>query len=616
MRALILLRLLAASLFCSAQFPPEPEGITVLRSQFNNNVTISYKETFICETTPGVRGFSGYVHIPPNALAEHGIKNQTWEINIFFWFFEARKDPHNAPLSIWYYGGPAYSSSGMPLSYNGPCKVNPDGNSTTLNPYSWNNEVNMLYLDQPVQVGLSYSTFHNVTVDRVNETITPLPEGSSVPEQNTTLLVGRYPANDTYKTSMGSTDAAYAMWHFAQAWFQEFREYQASSISLSGVSYAGKYAPAVFEFFEEQNERIRQGKWPTKGEQYILPLNMLLIENGLFDLPGQWFSYPEFAVDNTYGIQAVNDTVYQTMTNNLNKPGGCLDQAYQCGNLSLQYDPQAIGVNETVNHICAEAGNYCDENVQHLYSYSNRSYYDITVPASLSREPPFAHAFLQQPHVQQALGMRSNWTVRSDDAIRAFRRVGDFARPGWINKFGYLLDRGIKVALTYGDRDYLCNWISGDAASLAINYTDTANFHAAGYEEIHTNCSYVGGLVRQYGNLSFSRVYQGTHGSAELQPETALQIFNRAIFGKDIATGTVPADGYSSKGIQDARSVKNEVQTDWKEIKQVCYLWDLHGTCTDEQIAMVENGTAVIKDYIIVDKNSTERYPEIVGLGD
>ena len=27
-----------------AQFPPEPEGITMLRSQFDNNITISYKE--------------------------------------------------------------------------------------------------------------------------------------------------------------------------------------------------------------------------------------------------------------------------------------------------------------------------------------------------------------------------------------------------------------------------------------------------------------------------------------------------------------------------------------------------------------------------------------------
>ena len=41
------------------------------------------------------------------------------------------------------------------LQENGPCFVGRDSNSTYLNPYSWNNEVNMLYIDQPVQVGFS-----------------------------------------------------------------------------------------------------------------------------------------------------------------------------------------------------------------------------------------------------------------------------------------------------------------------------------------------------------------------------------------------------------------------------------------------------------------------------
>lgn len=28
----------------NAQFPPDPEGITILKSRFNENITISYKE--------------------------------------------------------------------------------------------------------------------------------------------------------------------------------------------------------------------------------------------------------------------------------------------------------------------------------------------------------------------------------------------------------------------------------------------------------------------------------------------------------------------------------------------------------------------------------------------
>ena len=102
----------------STQFPPALEGVTVLDSHIEDGIRISYKEVFmlahppqtsnadnlqndLCETTEGVKSYSGYVHLPAGALADLGVQNQTYEINTFFWFFESRKDPANAPLSIW-----------------------------------------------------------------------------------------------------------------------------------------------------------------------------------------------------------------------------------------------------------------------------------------------------------------------------------------------------------------------------------------------------------------------------------------------------------------------------------------------------------------------------------
>lgn len=84
-------------------FPPTPQGVQTLQSKFGNGVEISYKEPGICETTPGVKSFSGYVKLPIGLLKDVQEENN-YTINTFFWFFESRKDPANAPLSIWMNG--------------------------------------------------------------------------------------------------------------------------------------------------------------------------------------------------------------------------------------------------------------------------------------------------------------------------------------------------------------------------------------------------------------------------------------------------------------------------------------------------------------------------------
>ena len=132
-----------------------------------------------------------------------------------------------------------------------------------------------------------------------------------------------------------------------------------------------------------------------------------------------------------------------------------------------------------------------------------------------------------------------------------------------------LLRKGVRVALMYGDADFICNWYGGQAVSLAVadllpDYpasptplpasvpgpvTYASGFPAAGYAEIVTNETYVGGEVRQFGNLSFSRIYDAGHFVPYFQPNTAFEVFSRIIQGKDIATGQViDLSSYSSTG--------------------------------------------------------------------
>ena len=80
------------------QLPAEPTGVQTITSP--NGVNITYKEPGkegVCETTPGVNSYSGFVNLDE---ATH----------IFFWFFESRNNPTTDPMTLWLNGGPGSDS--------------------------------------------------------------------------------------------------------------------------------------------------------------------------------------------------------------------------------------------------------------------------------------------------------------------------------------------------------------------------------------------------------------------------------------------------------------------------------------------------------------------------
>ena len=478
----------------------------------------------------------------------------------------------------------------------------------------------MLYLDQPTQVGLSYDVLQNITNNLLTEEVTILNSTSPVPEQNQTFLVGTYPSQNVNSTARGSQNGARALWHFAQVWFQEFPGYHPndSRISIATESYGGRYGPSYSAFFEEQNQKIENGTWTDVGEMYVIHFDTLLIVNGCIDRQVQWPSYAHIATNNTYGIRAYNESVYESVVDAYTRPGGCREQIDNCRNLSLSFDPTNQGVNASVNRVCQAAETFCSAEISDPYFEAGRNYYDFATLDPDPFPPPFYQGFLNQPHVQQALGVPLNWTQSSGPVARAFRGIGDYPRPGWLEDLTFLLDNEIKVALMYGDRDYACNWIGGEAVSLAVEWEFADQFKNAGYEGIKANDTYIGGAVRQVGNLSFSRVFEAGHEVPSYQPETAYRIFMRALFNKDIATGESDTFGggpasqsvevYKSSGPADSWGWKNE---DPPEPKGLCYTLDPGATCRPDQIEKLESGEALVRNWILIDANTTDLFPDL-----
>lgn len=142
--------------------------------------------------------------------------------------------------------------------------------------------------------------------------------------------------------------------------------------------------------------------------------------------------------------------------------------------------------------------------------------------------------------------------------------------------------------------------IGAENVSLSMDFPSSSTFRTAGYAPITTNDTYSGGLVRQHGGLSFSRVYQAGHGAAAYQPETFYRIFQRSLFGQDIATGEIELasqTSYATEGPASVLNITNEVPA---SIKNVCVVFDVSATCTPEQTEALADGTAVVENFIVV----------------
>jgi carboxypeptidase C (cathepsin A) len=182
--------------------------------------------------------------MPKGILTPFNTTN-AYPINLFFWFFESRKDSKVAPLAVWLNGaGQAGGSSMKPLFHGtGPCYVSSDSKTTTPNPWSWNNEANVLYIDQPVQTGFSYDELRTS------------PSGVTA-------------SRNAFNTAQTSGIAARTLWVFMQTFLQEMPEFKPSNnaIGIWSTGYGGRWAPSFGAFFLRRSAAKAANEIPIKVE--------------------------------------------------------------------------------------------------------------------------------------------------------------------------------------------------------------------------------------------------------------------------------------------------------------------------------------------------------------
>lgn len=642
-----LLALVAAYIpFTTAQYPPQAEYDSILKSHIDANITISYKkpQAGTCMTAfPTQKQYTGYIGLPPYTLAPI---QQNYSINTFFWFIEARQTPEAAPLTIWLSGGPGTSSMFGLFNEVGPCEVvqmNDGTYGTRARLWGWDRSSNILFIDQPNEVGFSFDTATNASFDIFTGDVfePPTPPSSDLPAfmyKNGTFGTSSYDDEVPYATTANTTDiAAQATWHFLQSWLATFPQYNPAvrrnvtvpgsslvdpaGVNLFAESYGGKYGPTFARYFEEQNQRRSNGSLPTNSTLAI-KLDTLGIINGLIDDLVQDYYFPIFAYNNTYDIQAIDQT------DQLNGLGtyqdSCAPAIQSCRESMQAEDPEGYGDDDDTNELCSDAQYKCNA-LQRAYVDSGRYLYDIRQELP-SPDPPAAYQeYLNNQTVLAAIGARINYTESNPYVQQGFISTGDTIRGGMLEDLAYLLTAGVKVALIYGDSDYICNWYGGQAASLAVaalldDYPSgppqpglgvpppySLGFPDAGFADIVINSTTVQGAVRQYGNLSFSRIYEAGHFVPYFQPEAAFTVFTRIIQGTDISTGDVVDDAsFGSTGPANATYTNTETYSP----SATCWVRAWNQSCSSDDTDAMLDGKGGVKNGIFYERDSEADLPK------
>jgi len=185
-------------------------------------------------------------------------QNETWDSGLidmgngndmFYIHFKARNylKGNNTPIILWLTGGPGCSGFYGLYMENGPYWILRNG-SLVYNPYSWNNNSDVIYIDQPIGTGFSKAANKS------------------------------YLCHDENCVSRG-------IYIFLLKIYDIHPEFQKRPLYIIGESYGGKYVPSISAYL-------------LRAQNPMLNLKGYAVGNGFTDPIHQLGVYPRYLYDN------------------------------------------------------------------------------------------------------------------------------------------------------------------------------------------------------------------------------------------------------------------------------------------------------------------------------
>ncbi|KAL0722271.1 hypothetical protein Bca4012_036870 [Brassica carinata] len=190
------------------------------------------------------------------------------DLQMFYYFIKSENNPQEDPLLIWLTGGPGCSSLFAILFENGPLALKFDLYNGTLpslvtTTYSWTKMANIVFLDQPVGAGFSYS--------------------------RTPLL-----------NNVSDTGEVKIVHEFLQKWLSKHQEFYSNPFYVAGDSYSGKIVPPLVQEISRGNYICC--KPPINIQGYILgnPITDLKLEKNC-------------NIPYAHGMALISDELYESL---------------------------------------------------------------------------------------------------------------------------------------------------------------------------------------------------------------------------------------------------------------------------------------------------------------
>ncbi|KAL2213591.1 hypothetical protein CC79DRAFT_1316379 [Sarocladium strictum] len=390
--------------------------------------------------------------------------------HLFYWFFESRNDPENDPVVLWLNGGPGCSSLTGLFFELGPATINKKG-EVVQNPWSWNRNASVIFLDQPVNVGYSYSS-------------------QSV--------------SDTWSAGKD----VYAL---LTLFFEEFPEYAKQDFHIAGESYGGHYVPIFSEEILKHKDRN-------------INLKSALVGNGLTDTKTQYAYYGPMACGEGGYPAVLDESQCQSIENAVPRCQSLIQGCYDSES-TWRCLPASIYCNNAIMNPYMQTG----QNPYDIRGPCEDS--DSLCYTALG----WISDWLNKPDVMEALGVEvDTYESCNFDINRNFAMNGDWMKPIFRVVPKLLEEIPVLIYAGDADWicNWLGNEAWTEAlewpGKKGFNKAELKPLKLESESDPY-------GKVKSSGNFTFMRIYQAGHMVPYDQPEASSDFLNRWIFGEWLA---------------------------------------------------------------------------------